>query len=144
MSRVIVLSGVSGVGKTHLRTTDAELSQYPHVDIADVYRAWPEADWWMATQELCRRVRKLLRQKSSTVVVEGYFVAGSSSRRMLTEDAKVGGYTLEFRDLEAPLETCLERIEGQYERGEIGKAEYALRTRMLSRVWHRLAEANAY
>ena len=44
MRKVIVLAGVSGVGKTHARLTDPTLRDLPCVDIADVYREYPLTD----------------------------------------------------------------------------------------------------
>ena len=60
--RVIVLSGVSGTGKTHARTTDPELQVLPHLDIADIYREFPGMDWYMALHALLKQMRALLKE----------------------------------------------------------------------------------
>jgi len=78
--KVIVLAGVSGVGKTHARLTDPALKDLPCVDIADVYCEYPEFDWMEAFFALARRVRTCLEQ-CDTVIVEGYFLPGSTTRQ---------------------------------------------------------------
>ena len=42
---MIILAGVSGNGKTHIRLNDPALRDLPYVDIADIYEEYPEFDW---------------------------------------------------------------------------------------------------
>lgn len=132
--KAIVLSGVSGVGKTYARQTTPELKHLPHVDIADVYRAFPEMDWRMATHALLKRARAQL-EHTGAVVLEGYFLPGSRSRRLVVGALRAAGVEVEVRELWAPLETCIERIKRQQSRGEISAAEGQRRIEMARRCW---------
>jgi len=134
MKKAIVLAGVSGVGKTHTRLTDPELKDLPHLDIADVYREFPEFDWVEAFWALVKQVRSALG-KHPAVVIEGYFLPGSVTRRWLLDDLKVAGAQVEVRDLWAPIEVCQERIAAQFERGEISAAECRRRIELLKACW---------
>ena len=96
MKRAIILSGVSGTGKTYTRTTAPELKDLPHLDIAEVYREFPEFDWSEALGCLLKRARKML-QEHDTIVIEGYFLPGSTTRKMLVDDLKVAGAKVDIR-----------------------------------------------
>ena len=134
MKKVIVLAGVSGTGKTHARTHDPELKDLPHVDIADIYEEFPEFGWYEALYALLKRARLLL-QKHDVIVVEGYFLDGSTSRRILVNDMKVAGATIKFREFWAPFQVCALRITQQWERGEITAPECRRRIELLKRCW---------
>ena len=71
MRKAIILAGVSGTGKTHARFNDPALKDLPCVDIADVYREFPEFGWLDALHALLKRIR-LLQQKHDAIVIEGY------------------------------------------------------------------------
>lgn len=123
MKTVIVLAGLPGSGKTHLRLTDPELSGLLFADIADIYKEAREQygfvmEWDLATETLIRRYWEILHQ-NDTVVVEGVFMPGSPSRQMLMNDARVGGYELVFRDITADPVECDRRIRAQFDAGEI-------------------------
>ena len=136
MKKVIVLTGVSGVGKTHARLNDPELKDLPCVDIADIYQEHPEFDWSDALYTLLQRLRFMLReQEDEAIVVEGYFLPGSPSRRKLVNDMKVAGAQVEFRELWEPFETCALRISRQWERGEISAVQCRGRIEMLRMCW---------
>ena len=132
--RAIVLCGVSGTGKTHARLNDPELKGLPHFDIADVYREFPEFDWPTALAALCKRLRGAF-QNHPAVVVEGYFLPGTPSRRILDADLRVAGASVEYRYFWAPFEVCQERIAAQWERGEIPDAECRRRIELLKLCW---------
>ena len=134
MKRAIVLCGVSGTGKTHARLNAPELKDLPHVDVADYYRECPGLDWVSATAAVCRRARELL-EEHGVVVIEGYYLPGSPSRMMLQADMTVAGAKVEFHEFWAPMETCIERIRRQWERGEISAADCQVRIEMLGRCW---------
>jgi len=134
MKRVIILSGVSGTGKTHARTHLPELKDLPFVDIADIYAEWPEFDWFSATVCLCKRVRKLL-EEHDTVVVEGYFLAASISLRMLENDLHVIGAKADIRVFWEPLGVCEQRLIRQWERGEQDAVQTRKRMDLLHRCW---------
>ena len=135
MKKVIILTGVSGVGKTYARTTDPELRDLPYVDIADVYREFPEFHWDQAIRACLKRVRKAL-ERHETIVIEGYFLPGTRTRQWLLGDLKVAGvHNVEVRNMWAPFEVCQGRIAAQFEREEISAAECRLRLGMLRECW---------
>jgi len=133
MKKVIVLVGVSGVGKTHARLNDPELKTLPCLDIADIYEEFPEFGWYEALYALLKRARLLL-QKHDAIVIEGYFLRFSTSRRILVNDTKVAGAKVEFREFWAPFQICALRITQQWERGEITAPEYRRRIELLERT----------
>jgi predicted kinase len=134
MKKVIVLAGVSGTGNTHARTHDPELKHLPYVDIAEIYECWPEFDWYEALPALLKRIRGLL-EEHDVIVVEGYFLDRSTSRRILMNDLKVAGATVEFREFWAPFQICALRITQQWKRREITAPEYRRRIELLKRCW---------
>ena len=141
MSRkVIVLWGPPGSGKTWLRTHDSVLKTLPVLDIADIYREherrFPEfgpLEAYAAHCKLHRLIREILTQKS-TIVVEGCFMEDSPSRKMLQDDARVGGYALEFVQCQADPEVCHQRIMAQYEAKEVDWATTDARLRILQYI----------
>jgi predicted kinase len=134
MKKVIVLSGVSGTGKTPARLNDPELKTLPCLDIADIYEEYPEFGWCEALHALLKRVRLLL-QKHDVIVIEGDFLPETVSRTILVNDLKVAGAKVEVREFWAPLQVCALRITQQWERGEITAPEYRRRIELLKRCW---------
>jgi hypothetical protein len=128
------LSGVSGTGKTYARLNDPKLKELPHLDIADVYREFPEFGWFEALHALLKRARKAFG-KHDTVVIEGYFLRGSTSRTILVNDLRVANVRWQIHEYWAPLEVCQNRIVAQWERGEITAPEYRRRIELLERCW---------
>jgi predicted kinase len=134
MKKAIVPSGVSGTGKTYARLHDPALKDLPYVDIADIFREFPEFDWHDALYALLKRIRLLL-QKHDVVVVEGYFLPGTTSRNILIDDLKVAGAKVEIHEFWAPAEVCQERIAAQFERGEITPQVCRRRIELLKKCW---------
>ena len=134
MRKAIILTGVSGTGKTHARLNDPELKDLPCVDIADIYQEHPEFDWSDALYTLLQRARILLR-KHRVIVLEGYFLPNLPSRRQLVNDMKVAGAKVEFREFWEPFEVCQGRIARQFERGEISAIQCRGRIEMLRMCW---------
>jgi predicted kinase len=134
MKKAIVLTGISGTGKTYARLNDPALRDLPCVDIADVYREFPEFGWLDALHVLLKRVRLLL-QKHDAIVIEGYFLPRSTSRTILVKDLKVAGAQVEIHEFWSPFEVCQGRISAQWEVGEISAAECRTRIEMLKRCW---------
>jgi len=97
MKKVIILAGVSGTGKTHARLNDPELKDLPYVDIAEIYERWPEFDWYEALHALLKHARFLL-QKYDTILIESYFLPGTTSRDILVDDLKVAGAEVEIHE----------------------------------------------
>ena len=98
MKRAIILSGVSGTGKTHGRLNDPALKDLPYVDVADFYREFPELDRASATAAVCRKARELL--EAHDTVVEGYYLPGSTTRNWLLNDMRVAGAVVEVREFQ--------------------------------------------
>lgn len=134
----IILSGLSGTGKTRMRTRHPDLKDLPCVDIADVYRDMPGAPWADVMHEFLLRVREAL-DEHGTVVLEGYFLPGSTSQRMLLDDLRVAGATYEIISLWAPYEVCIGRLERARDSGEISEEEFVKRAEVLARVVARQA-----
>ena len=124
--RVIVLCGVSGVGKTWARTHISELMDLPYVDIADVYRDMPYAGARVATEALINKVLKLLKEHDS-VVVEGYFLPDTPSRSLLITRLDRFAQAL-FRLMVEPIEVCREQVISSQEDAD-------LRLEILNKVW---------
>lgn len=131
--KVTVLCGVSGSGKTHRRTTDPDLKGLPYVDIADVYKEFPEFDSFVATAVVCKRVRSLL-QKTDHVVIEGYFLPGTPSRRKIANEMQVAGADAEFILLTVTAAAAQWRILSQYSRGECTWADADIRIKLMIKV----------
>lgn len=131
--RITVLSGVSGTGKTYHRTH--ELAHLPFVDIADVYRENPFIERGaMATCALWDRAEKLL-EENDEIVIEGYFLKGSESRRWLVSLAHRSYVEVEIINFWAPLDTCEARIRGQVLRGDCSPYEGEMRISLLKKCW---------
>jgi hypothetical protein len=134
MKRAIVLSGVSGTGKTYARLNEPELKELLHLDIADAYREFPELGWFEALHALLKRARKAF-EKHDTVVIEGYFLRGSTSRTILVNDLRVANVRWQIREHWASFEVCQARIVAQFEWGKISAEEYRRRIELLKRCW---------
>ena len=134
MKRAVVLTGVSGAGKTHARLNDPELKDLPYVDVADIYRERPGLEWFIVHNMLYRQVVEL-SHAHDVVVIEGYFLPNTESRTSLETVLRVQGIKPEFRDLWAPFEVCQERISAQWEAGQISAAECRTRIELLKRCW---------
>lgn len=130
--KLIVLAGVSGVGKTYTRTHDPRLKDLPCVDMADVYRDHPLRVWPETYYIFEARLDKTFIGHD-TVVAEGYFLPGSTTRNWLANKMRRLGIEMEFIDLHAALSTCEERIAASGENVEP-------RLQMLKRVWPKANE----
>ena len=64
--KVILLSGVSGAGKTHTRKSDSALAGLPRLGIADVYREYLELDWQRVFWAFVKALRKMKPVSRST------------------------------------------------------------------------------
>ena len=131
--RVTVLCGVGGSGKTHQRTHMPGWKDLPCVDIADVYKEFPEFDSYVATAVVCKRALALLQQ-TWHVVIEGYFLPGTPSRRQLANEMTVAGVDTKFILLKVATAAAQQRILDQYKRGETTWADADLRIRLLFKV----------
>jgi hypothetical protein len=114
-----------------MRTTHPELKDLPYADIADVYREWPEADWLMAIEELLRRIRALL-ETHEDIVIEGYFLPGTPSARILLSDLAVAGVQYDIITLHAEHYICRKRILNQ---NEVPFGEAKGRIALLEKTW---------
>ncbi len=133
MARIIALCGISGVGKTYLRSTDPRLKDFPHIDIADIYEEEPEGSSNRQIFALMLdRVENMIEQGEDVIVLEAYFRRGSYQRQWLEFLADRWDARVEYIELEAPLEVCIQRIKAQLEafkkqpgvaKGEVEKME---------------------
>jgi len=135
MRILIVLSGVSGTGKTHFRTHHEDYRDLPQVDIADVYRDNPFIPRGMAAvASVWPRVMKAF-ERGDEVILEGYFLRDSQSRWTLNRLASRSDVEVRYLNFWAPLEVCEDRLTGAKLRGEITEEEYETRLSMLRRCW---------
>jgi predicted kinase len=131
MKQVTILAGLSGTGKTHLRN-NSYLSELPCIDMAGIYREFPEFDWPEAFECFLKRLREAL-SKHDHVVVEGYFQARSKSLRLLLDDLKVAGAWPQIIRLQAPTWACMERLEA-----DLDAATEAEDTALAREIWGRM------
>lgn len=131
--KVTVLCGVSGSGKTYQRTIHPALKDLPFVDIADVYKEFPEFDWFLATAAACKRVCVLLQQNDH-VVLEGYFLPNTTSRKLVAAEMTVAGANAEFILLVVTPDVAQQRILAQYNRGECDWIDANYRINLMRRV----------
>jgi len=82
MPRVTIFAGVSGTGKTRLRKT--LYVSLPCVDMADVRREFPQAEWPKVWREFIVRLRDAL-DVHAHICVEGYFLPSTHSLDRLME-----------------------------------------------------------
>ena len=113
MKKLICLSGISGVGKTYRRTTDPKLKDLPYVDIADIYCDNPGIDAGQAFVMMYNEAMMLL-EEHDTVVLEAWFRSGSRQRQFIEHYAP-DNYEVQYIELDAPVEVCVQRIVEQYE-----------------------------
>ena len=97
--QAIVLSGISGTGKTRYR--ESHLAEFPYVDISDVYKDVPGISWDAAVSAVATRALKLF-QEHDTVVIEGYFLKGTPSRLQLIHELRVGGVRVKIINMLEP------------------------------------------
>ena len=109
MQRVIIMSGLPGSGKTWKRENTPALAGLAHLDIADVYTSLPHSSWSEVMSAFIVSLHKLLRE-SDTVVVEGLFLAESTTRAWLLREIRSIGAVVEEFYMNTPVETCRERV----------------------------------
>lgn len=113
MPHVIALCGLSGAGKTHLRTTDPCLKDLSCVDIADIYEEHhrnglqPQQALW----QMLDAIRDRLDNGIDVIVAEAYFKRGGRQREWLENYAGAYGWTVEYIELDTPIEVCIERVQ---------------------------------
>lgn len=120
--KITCMAGVSGVGKTWKRTNDPILAALPFLDIADIYveleaddSGYVVADWNSAMIVLIDRIVEHKQSGTKHLVVEGYFLPGTPSRKWLADACKVQGIDIEYQLLWAPLKVCAERLYDQFD-----------------------------
>ena len=129
MKQVLVLGGVSGVGKTTLRKTMmGEHPSTPVIDAMDIYQETPELSWKDRFAVMVERLDEALSDHD-VVVLEGYFLPDSPTLKLLL-------LTLEQLDV-APqyvfLWTTLDEIERR-----LAQPEDAGRLELARKVWRPL------
>jgi predicted kinase len=140
MPRIIALCGLSGVGKTYRRETDPELKNLPYVDVADIYMEEEEgiSSRW-ALQLMLNKIEYMIERGEQTIVVEASFRRRSGQRQWLEYLAGKYDYQVEYIELEAPVEECIERVKRQFEQfkqksnvaeGDIEKMESYTKARL--------------
>ena len=121
--RVTIIAGVSGSGKGHLRTTWPETSKLPLIDLHELREEEPGLAWEEYHAMAHIRLAELLETEDH-VVIEGYFLPGSPSLKMLLEflwkEQAVPNYIL----LWVPVSVIEQRLAPEDERLEVAKSAW--------------------
>ena len=131
---IVCLSGVSGTGKTHWRTTQESYKDLPQFDVADIHDEQPVGLGAPAVYALWNKLKPLL-DTEPVIVIEGYFLPGSESRRVLADLCQRAGRQLWYVEFWEEKDVCIKRIRKQQIKGEISRAKADLRIEMLERTW---------
>lgn len=131
---IVCLSGVSGTGKTHYRTTQKSYKDLPYVDIADIHKEQPVGLGAPAVYALWERVKPLLPEHP-VIVIEGYFLRNSLSRAVLNDLCQRAGARLWYVEFWEEKDVCARRIHKQVFRGEISREDADIRIEMMERTW---------
>lgn len=135
---VQIMAGVSGVGKTYMRE-----KLWPHeyvIDMGIIRIEHPGEAWHsMFFDIFLPEIHGLLHDNEAEfIVVEGYFLPGTPSLKLLLEHLKVEGATPSYWFMWAPLLVCEDRINKQFQSGEISADLCSSRVKALHRCWTKL------
>jgi len=135
---VQIIAGVSGVGKTYMRTKLWEY--YPVVDMGIIRQENPGKSWHMMHYNIfLPQIHELLYDdEEDFIVIEGYFLPQSRSLHDLLGFLKVEGATPLYWLLWAPIQVCEDRIAAQYHSGDISAELCSSRIKALHRCWTNL------
>lgn len=120
---VIVIAGLPGSGKTHLRTTDPELKELPYLDMDELRReAMRNCDpnsssywiWRQSMLDLLDTIDTLNDQDVEQLVVEGVFAPGSKSFLQLLDKCRQLGIELDVRRTDTAPDVCAMNIIKDY------------------------------
>jgi predicted kinase len=113
--RLIVLSGLSGSGKTYARVNTPELKDIPYMDMAEIYLQNPDQSWGAALNLAFSGLEKFFYDHD-TLILEGYFLKGSASRQWVEWMCTRNGWEVEYHEFMATYKECRERILAQEQR----------------------------
>jgi hypothetical protein len=140
--KLILLCGPSGAGKTHARTTEADLAKLPYVDMGEL-----RGDFYDWRRDIAAAMDRLVALSTSEPVaaLEGYFLPGSASRSCIERLCAERGWELEVRWFDAPLQLRRERVLARQSRllEEAKTEEEARRIRRATESMLRLLEYGA-
>jgi hypothetical protein len=87
---IFCLGGVSGTGKTYLRSHNSYLKTLRCIDIASVYQQNPGIDWRSALRVFLEMIRRELEENSQrAIVLEAFFGPVGQQRGPLETLAQV-------------------------------------------------------
>ena len=110
---VYALGGVSGVGKTHLRTSHPVLNNLPFVDIADMYDVHHASDYIEAREMLCHHLEECLQQNpNSDIVVEAAFTS-AAQKNAVQSAAQRHGAVVEWMWIACGREEARRRVRAE-------------------------------
>jgi predicted kinase len=105
--KLIVLSGLSGAGKTTYRLE--QLPDIPYIDMADMYELGA-GSWDIA---LSMAFDRLEAMGGDELILEGYFLARSTSREWVDWLCERNGWEVEYICFDASYNECKKRILAQ-------------------------------
>ena len=120
---VIVIAGLQGSGKTHLRTNDPELKELPYLDMDELRReAMRNCDpnsssywiWRQSMLNLLDAIDTLNDQGVEQLVIEGVFALGSKSFLQLLDKCRQLGIELDVRRTDTAPDVCAMNIIKDY------------------------------
>lgn len=116
--KLIFVTGVPGVGKSHLIHHDKKLSKLIHIDIRLVYELYPEASemggWTLAQDKLIEMALMNMATYNKDVVCEAILLAGTPSRERLEGILRQRKLKHRFIDLKGNYDECLSRVTADY------------------------------
>jgi len=133
MSKVTIVAGLPGSGKTFYRQNDPILRDQVHIDIQDVYADLPDEAWGGVMSALCCKLQKVLRQNAS-VVVEGCFLPGSQSLNWLKMEARRCRAIVDYVLMDTPVNVCRQRILDDRDSGRVAAGLSQIRLNLLERL----------
>jgi predicted kinase len=131
MPTLYAMSGISGSGKTYTRTHDPRLKDLFAIDIAQQYIDCPQISPDYAFCRFCDLIVNWMGS-GKDFVIEAYFRKGSKQRTYLEFLCEVNGYDLEYIELSAPKEICIERVKKQLEAEPENEPYHVARLYLLS------------
>lgn len=120
---VIVIAGLPGSGKTHLRTNDPELKELPYLDMDELRReamrncdpnSSPYWIWRQSMLDLLDTIDTFNDQGVEQLVIEGVFALGSKSFLQLLDKCRQLGIELDVRRTDTAPDVCAMNIIKDY------------------------------
>lgn len=120
---VIIVAGLPGSGKTHLRTNDPALKELPYLDMDELRQeAKRQCDpnsssywiWRQSMLDLLDTIDTYAGQDVEQLVIEGVFAPGSKSFSQLVDKCNQIGANIDYRPTDVAPDICAVNIVKDY------------------------------